>query len=387
VQLTLYDSHKNRYRSGDMVLHGVLVLAVFFCTTNKLVGFPLDKLFFFLILGTIAVSRPRDSMFTSGEFLMIMSLFTLAALSTAVNLTFSPMIFFPTLGVAFALLVRRHPRMLISALYYALALHMIFAIIFVVMAFAGVETNFVWSLREKGLPFVFAARGFTPTVQTFGTLCILWLIIYLLRRQFYPQTFMDKCLFLINTLAILITLNRSTYVFWMIIVFFRVRKLFWLIIIFLIGFVIRFWEAIIGFLGNKGSLEARSELLEGFNLSFWGSNSILVYIFGKGTNQLPPDILAKVKWDYRTDIENGYAMLLHTYGFLGLIFYISLSVFFIFQFVKMKKWAEVAILFYFFFVSPYFTQEFVSTSFYLFLSVMILIHDFYAGKYTNTYDK
>lgn len=370
-----------------MIVHFFIIVAVFFCTANKIVGFPLDKLFFFLTLGTIAIANPQTAMFSAIEFVLIVSLFALAAVSSAANLTFAPMIFFPVIGISFTLLAKRQPALLLSSLYYALIIHIIIALFFVALAFAGNETNYVWSLKEKGLPFVFAARGFTPTVQTFGTLCILWLIIYILRKQFFQQTLLDECFFVINTIAILMTLNRSTYIFWIIILFFRVRKLFWIIMVFLLGFVIRFWDAIIGFLGNKGSLEARSELLEGFNLSFWGSNSILVYVFGKGTNQLPPDILAKVKWDYRSDIENGYAMLLHTYGFLGLIFYLSLCLYFISRFVKIRKWAEVAILLYFFFVSPYFTQEFVSTSFYLFLSVMILIYGLYTGKYTNLYDK
>lgn len=387
MQLTLHDGYKSSYRSGDTFIRFLLVLSVFFCTTNKLVGVPLDKVFFFILLATVAIAKPHSVMFSAAELALIMALFAMAAISCSVNITFSPMIFFPALGIAFALMAKRHPGLLMTALYYALAIHMIFAIIFVIMAFVGIDNPFVWSLREKGLPFVFSARGFTPTVQTFGTLCILWLIIYLVRKQFYPVTAIDKLFFTLNTIAILITLNRSTYIFWMIVLFFRVKKLFWAIMIGLFGFVINFWEAIIGFLGNKGSLEARSELLEGFKLSFWDSNSILVYIFGKGSNQFPPDVLAKVKWDFRTDIENGYAMLLHTYGFLGLTFYLSLCFFFISRFVKLKKWADIAILCYFFFISPYFTQEFVSTSFYLFLAVMILIYGLYTGKYANLYDK
>jgi hypothetical protein len=145
--------------------------------------------------------------------------------------------------------------------------------------------------------------------------------------------------------------------------------------------MIKFWKEIIEFITSASSLIARSQLLEGFNLSFVQSHSILVYVFGRGTNQLPPEIVEKVRWFNRSDIENGYAMLLHSYGSLGLLVYITLCFSFVFQFIKIRRWAEAFILFYYFFLTQYFTQEFVSGSFYFFLAVMFLTYDVYYAQF------
>ena len=371
---------KSRYTS--FVIQVCSVIFLFFCTTNRLIPLPIDKVMVFALLGLVGIWDPSQSYFKAKELALIVVIFGLAVLSSAANVILAPMIFFPALGIAFSITIAKHPRLIISSLFYALGIHILLAIIFVVLALkTGIVNDYVWSMREKGLPNVFSARGFTATVQTFGTLCMLWVVIYFIRKKQGLLNNWDRFFFVINLIGILITLNRSTYIFWMIILFFKMRKLFWSIMLFVLAFVIRFWFEIMTFLTNKDSLTARSELLEGFNISFWDSNSPIVYIFGRGINQYSPEVLAKVKWDYRTDIENGYAMILHTYGFLGLIFYVTACLFFISKFMVIRRYAEAVILFYFLFVAPYFTQEFVSTTFYLFIGTMILLYNMYKHKY------
>jgi hypothetical protein len=269
-------------------------------------------------------------------------------------------------------------------MYYALLVHMVLGIIFLVLAYAGFPNPFVFSLLGKGFNFLYSERGFTATVQTFGTLCLTWLLIYFLRRAYGLNSLIDRIFFFVNCLAILGSLNRSSYLFWMIIIALEETRLFIAIIVFLGIFLVRFWRGIIGFITVSSSLTVRNELLQGFNLSFVQSHSMLIYLFGKGTDKLPKDVLSKVKWDYRTDIENGYAMLLHTYGSVGLVFYLSVSVYLISMFVKLRKWTETFILIYFLFIAPYFTQEFVSITFYFFLSVLLFAYSLNNEKRIKT---
>lgn len=358
---------------------GAAVLVMFLCTANRLISFPIDKAVMFLVLVTILFTSPREPFFRPAELVLIGMLIVLPVLSSMANLVFKPMIFFPFLGFSFAVVLSRRPNLVLGPLYYALIFHIALGLVFVALAFAGFNNQYAWSLEEKGLPFVYSAMGFTATVQTFGTLCMLWLIIFYVRKSFYGVSRLDWFFFVINTLGVLSTLNRSTFLFWIIILFFKMRRFFTVILVVIAVFVVRFWHEVITFLGNPASIDARSELLEGFNISFWGSHSIPVYIFGKGNNQLTEAVAAKTKWDYRLDIENGYAMLLHTYGFLGLFVYIGIASFFVAAFIRIRRFAEAFIMFFFLFVSPYITQEFVSMSFYLFLSTMLIIFRIYRG--------
>jgi hypothetical protein len=118
-------------------------------------------------------------------------------------------------------------------------------------------------------------------------------------------------------------------------------------------------------------LTSRSELLQGFYISFWNDNSFLGYLFGKADNFYSQDVMRLVKWDHRADIENIYAMLLHAYGFLGLFFYLVLCLSFVLYLVVLGylKFSLIA-LFYLFF-TQFFTQEFVTNNFYLFIAVML----------------
>jgi hypothetical protein len=353
----------------------LLIVLIFFCTTNVLFSFPLDKAGMFLMTVAMAAINPQKKIFTAREFSVLVVIIIIAGISSMANLILVPMIFFPVLGLAFSLSTSRFPKIILHSMYYALLIHMILGIIFLILAFSGSPNPFVYSLLGKGFNFLYSERGFTATVQTFGTLCLTWLLIYFLRRELGLNSLMDKLFFIINCFAVLGTLNRSTLLFWMIIIFLKERKLFITIVICLGILLVKFWQGIIAFITVSSSLTARTELLQGFNLSFVQSHSLLVYLFGKGTNQLPENILSKVKWGYRSDIENGYAMLLHTYGSVGLAFYIVISVYLLSLFIKLRKWNETFILGYFLFIAPYFTQEFVSISFYFFLAVIFLMLD------------
>jgi hypothetical protein len=71
---------------------------------------------------------------------------------------------------------------------------------------------------------------------------------------------------------------------------------------------------------------------------------------------------------------------LHTYGIVGLVSYITICICFILMFLKRKRIKEASFLFFYFFVTQYITQEFVSATFYMFLAVMLLTYNFYIDK-------
>ena len=333
----------------------------------------------FLVSAGIAIIKPNAPLLSRKDLALIILLFCIPIASSIINVIIAPMIYFPIIGITFSLIMRRHPHLLLYSLYYALLIHIICGIFLDALAFVGIQTSHV-SPFVKGFSFLFSPHGFTTTVQTFGTLCIIWLMLFLLREKLKINTYIDNLFFVINTIAIIATFSRSTLILWMIVLFFKKPKLFWTIILFLCAFMIRFWYEIFAFITSSGSLVSRSELLEGFDISFIQSHSILVYVFGRGTNQLSSEIVEKVKWFTRSDFENGYAMLLHSYGSIGLLVYITLCFSFIFQFFKMKRFGEACILFFYFFITQYFTQEFVSVTFYFFVAVMFLFHDTYVKE-------
>jgi hypothetical protein len=247
------------------------------------------------------------------------------------------------------------------------------------LAFLGYK-NLNVSAGAKGFASLYATHGFTSTVQTYGTLCISWLMLYILRKRLGLNSGIDKFLFVITNIAILLTFNRSTYLFWLIVLFFEFRVLFWSLIVFAGIILIKFWDIITTFILSSASITSRFELLEGFNISYMQSHSIKVYLFGRGTNQISEEIAKRVKWTNRTDLENGYTMLLHSYGIIGLVIYMVVCFYFIIMFLKIKKFKEAFFLFFYFFITQYITQEFVTSTFYVFLTIMLLTYNIYVQK-------
>lgn len=353
-----------------------LIIALLFCTVNKLTAVPIDKIVVCLCPFVIACINPDKALFTSKEFLVILLFVAIAVLSSVVNLVFYPIIFFFAIGLSFAIILSRYKAAVLFALYYALFIHIVIGIILLVLAFLG-YTQFNVSTGAKGFESLYATHGLTSTVQTYGTLCITWLMLYILRRRMQLNTGIDRFFFVVTNLAIVLTLNRSTYLFWLIVLFFEFQGVFWLIITFVGVILVKYWNLITSFVLSSSSITARFQLLEGFKISYWRSDSLKVYLFGRGNNQISEDIAKRVKWTTRLDLENGYTMLLNSFGLLGLSIYIFVCFYFIFLFLRIKKYKETIFLFFYFFITQYITQEFVATTFYVFLAVMLFTYNTY----------
>jgi predicted MFS family arabinose efflux permease len=180
--------------------------------------------------------------------------------------------------------------------------------------------------------------------------------------------------FFLVILTLLLTLNRSSYLFLLVVLTIYNRKFLWFCLVMFVAAFVLFYEEITGFVFNMSTLESRSELLQGFYISYWNQNSFLGYLFGKGNNFYEPEVVRLVRWQERPDIENGYAMLLHTYGFLGIFGYV-VSTFLLMTYCYVKKCYKLClILLFYFFATQFFTQEFVTNIFYLFIaSILTLI--------------
>lgn len=84
---------------------------------------------------------------------------------------------------------------------------------------------------------------------------------------------------------------------------------------------------------SRGTLDARNDLRKGVEISFWESNDIIIYLFGRGNTNTTESIAARTYWG-RTYIEHGLDFLLHCYGYIGTTIITLIILGFVF---KLKK--------------------------------------------------
>lgn len=357
-----------------------LVILFFLISANRLFPIPIDKITLPLFISAVLLITGSTFSLLKTEFFSLIIFMIVCFLSIAANIvSFSPIIVFPALGLVFSFTVSKSERILLL-LYQSLIIHIVLGIILWISSYTQGINDYVSSMGAKGLPFLHEAKGFTATVQTFGTLCISWLLLYQIKKQEKSTNAWDKLFYNIVSFAILITFNRATYLAYFVYLFFTHRKLLIFYCILLSVFVIYFIDSILLLFFNVTSLDARSDLLEGFEKSYVQSNSILIWLFGRGNNSVPANILQNVTFYYRSDIENGHAMLLHTYGLLGYIIYIIGCLYFIITtFLKRRDYFFACFSTLYLIFLPYITQEYMSTTLYIFLCVI-----FFRGKQLKT---
>ncbi|KEO73456.1 hypothetical protein [Anditalea andensis] len=351
---------------NKFIFDKIIAVFLFGFMVNGL-GLPIDKLFLFvflLYLVFVTVFQLSINAFN----LSILCFWVLLAFSSSIfNLTFKPMIFYPVVGIFFIFVIVKIQW--IRTFHQTLFIYILLSCILGILAYINGPNLAVTSMADKGLPFILPFKGFASTVQTFGTLCILWIVLNfeLVKKKFGFQ-------FFIVMISLFLTFNRSSFLFLFIILSVYSRKFFFISAFFLLIGIVVFYEQLYAFIFNMGTIQSRSELLQGFYLSFWNNNTFFGYLLGKGDNFYAPEIVSRVKWDHRPDIENGYAMLLHTYGFLGLFGYIVSSfLLLIYTFFISKAYKLSIVLFFYLFVTQFFTQEFVTNVFYLFIASILTV--------------
>lgn len=344
------------------------ILYFFFLTSNTLFPFPIDKammlfgIAYYLFLKNKTVPTINIKYFSLATIVLI-----IAIVGGAINQEFDGMLYYPIVGILFISFFKKN-QWIEDGLYYGLLLHIILGLFLYFVSY--IELNpFVRNMAEKGAPFLHASLGFTPTNQTFGTYCVLWLIVYFYKKE-HTNSFVGvhRIYYILVLLAILTTLNRSTFLFTLLVIFFKDIRLFTGVIGFSAAIFIILFKDISTFLLNSATIDARGDLLEGFNISFWGSESYIVYLFGRGAVFISDKIAQSTTWSFRKDIENGYAFLLHGYGFIGLTIYLVTSAVLIVRLTLKSRLFDATTLFFYMFLSLYFTQELVSNSFYLFIA-------------------
>lgn len=338
-------------------------------------GIPIDKLLLVIFLGFTFMTHIFQIRINFIQLGILMYWLLAAFFSSIYNLTFYPMIFYPVIGLFFIFTIIKTEWL--EVFHKVLFFYILICFAFGIMAYFGGPRFTVSSLATKGLPFILPFKGFTSTVQTFGSMCLLWLI---LNFEMGQKKF--GWMFVIVLMSLILTFNRSSYVFLFIILAVYNRSFLWASIILFVICLVTFYEQITSFFFNVSTLTSREELLQGFYISYWNDNTFFGYLFGKGNNFYAPEIVRRVKWDHRPDIENGYAMLLHTYGFFGLIGYLlSAFMLLVYTFFIRKSYKLSLILIVYLFMTQFFTQEFVTNIFYLFISTILsLIH----LKYENS---
>lgn len=376
--------------AAEKAFHFLLVLAFFLITCTELVGFQLDKAMMTLMTGALLFhfiitkkQVPTTSLWALvGYMFFILSTYLL-------NLPDSSLIiFFPIIGLAF-MFFSSQEKHLLSILHQALFIHILVGIFFVGSSYLVGMNLHVHPMYDKGLPFLHAAKGFTTTVQAYGTLLISWFLIFYWRQDQNQLKPLDKIAFWIAILGLILTFNRNSFLTFYIIMFFRHRKVFVLTLLFAFGFYLYFFEFINKLIFNISTLSSRADLLQAFRIAFFERTDWLGYLIGHGNNMVEESI-AKGTLYSTGYIENGTSVLLYTYGFLGYLLYlISVITFSIILFRKGLTFFGV-LFFYIFIVAQQFTHEFFSTTIYILLTGFLLIfqasltHEKTADRFPST---
>lgn len=354
----------------------ILMSLLFFgCTLNALIDFPLEKLFMVIALVVTVFFYYRNISIDAFRGLLLLS--AAVVLSLLFNISsFNYLLIFPILGYLFIILISNNHRNFIF-LYWGLWIHIFLGLVFVVHSYLvdfSEMTRFVRPMMDKGLPFLHASTCFTPTVQSFGTMSLSWLLLYSNRLHFIPKSRFDNVAFIIVLLALICTFNRNTYVLFILYIFYYYRRFFYVVFSFAIIGTLYYMKFISQLFLNMKTVDSRRLGLEGFYLSYIKSDSLLVYMFGRGDDMVEEIYTTHtvLGLDYQY-IENGAASILHSIGLIGFIIYGIICLYFILNLVLKRQWFLSIFSFYLLFIAQLFTNEFFASTFYIILVVICLI--------------
>lgn len=359
--------------STKTIGQSVLIFLVFLVSSSKLISLPLDKIALLGLLALLLFHQIFQKKSISSNLLISISgLTAYFFLPYLLNLPDSSLIiFFPVLGLFFAGLTARELDFL-DIIYWGIFLHVVLGIFFVFSSYLFGMNSYVHPMYDKGLPFLHAAKGFTTTVQSYGTLLISWFLIYYWKKENGQSSKLDSLAYWVTILGLILTFNRNTFVIFYVLLFFKHRKIFMLTVVFAALFYIYYFDFINKLVFNINTLNSRADLLQAFRISFFENSGWKEYLFGHGNN-IVDDVIARTTI-YRTGyIENGTSMLLYTYGFTGYLAYlIAVFLFSVMLFIRTKVF-YAAMFFYIFIIAQQFTHEFYATTLYLMISVFLII--------------
>lgn len=353
---------------------------LFFASTlNRLFTFPIDK---FFILGTCLVLLYQQKTISIKSLQLLLIVFAVVLITFFINsLSFSFLLLFPLIGLLFVVLLVRGTDNK-KYLYYGLWWHILLGLLLVIYSYIQPYTfldTYVHYMYDKGMPFLHASMGFTPTVQTFGTMSLSWLLLYVHKRDFIFTTRVDRFMLFIVILGIIVTFNRNTFVMLIFTTFFHFKKFFYLFFLTAVTGVIYYYSVIESLVLNVKTLNSRISGLEGFQNSYVESNSLMVYLFGRGDNNI-----WNTQYTQNPLIENGIASMLHSFGFVGFVVYGIIGVVLVSLLLANKKWFLSFFLFYILFIQQIFTTELYNGTFYIIVASILLTSGLFNKKNKTT---
>lgn len=255
-----------------------------------------------------------------------------------------------------------------------LTINILYGLISILLWTGGVNIGGSITQLGRGLSFIKGPSGFSPTLQVYGTLCVVWLIFdYISYRKIRPFAY-------IVILALVLTLNRASFI--LLFLFFLTYKPYTANLILLLTILLLALIPDIYFAASSVStLQSREELRYGAFLSYWTSTDPIIILFGKGTHLTSVEIASKTIWE-RTYIENGLDFIFHSYGVMGFIIYLCYVGRLIYKCLCRKLFKFSLIVSYYYLVEQIFTNEFLSSSFCIFTILTL-----YVIKNSNSDDK
>ena len=324
---------------------------------------PLDKVLLPVYIGLLLETRRwfvEKNTFVSIAFITCYVMFV-SVLNWGTN---DILIFYPILYIWAAFLAASSEYVDVRMIRCALFFNIVAGLVFLFAHYMGGGMFGVFSLGQKGLSFLVAPMGFSPTVQVYGTCCILWLILYFEvgKRPFFEVFIVLLCL--------LLTLNRASLLFLVILFFYYKRAVFYGIVCAFGVLCVVFFEQLQVILFSSSTLSSRAQLRQGAEISYWQSHDVWVYLLGRANHQTSVDVAQLTYWK-NPYIENGIDFVAHSYGMIGLVLYAVGVIVLAIYFYKLKRYELAAFSLYYLTVVQFLTNEYLASSFFFFLVVML----------------
>ncbi|MCP3752122.1 hypothetical protein [Pseudomonas sp. SBB6] len=357
-------------RSAEVLLLSFLV----FCSLgNTFFPWGADKLGFLLFGLIIAVGGFRTASFYSRRFLAIVllsALWFLVFMASAGKLTtksdFYLVLFFFAVTSLVVLFIPNQRSDLSTCFIFPLTIHALVGLALLGASYTLGLNQWVEPLWGKGMPDVYAAKGFATTPQTYSTLSSLVLIMLV---YFGSAMGAGKKLLigLANALAIFSSLNRVWLLFLTLLVGGRiVRSL--LALPFVVGAAVLFVVAFSDVLVFSGTISSRFEMMD-LLVDFFSRQEALAMLFGDPFYEGVYFHLHGSDFYY---VESGPFFVALNFGLVGLLVVYGFFVGWLFYLLPRSKLLFFYSVYYLLFVQMA-THEFLSVSFWLYWIVSILI--------------
>lgn len=236
----------------------------------------------------------------------------------------------------------------------------------------------VFAVYAWGKSFLFpiCATGVSPTPQVYCTFCVLYIWICLEKQSV-------DWFFLISIIGVLLSQNRTSYVFVLFVILLYRKKVFMLLIFTSVPMIYHYYDLIMEVFDGK-NVSSRSLMRHGFELAYWNSNDYSILFWGLGNNELSPEY-SRYNYEGSSYIENGLDFILAISGINGFILFVIIIMFFIAELILGGKKKICLIFLFYMVVNQWMTQEFLASSFFYFiLTVLVLKKQNVKLKVLNT---